>query len=179
MRPDSRSPSQQRSELATALSACRERLHRHRADERHEQHPHAHRRDLHAGNLRPRAAEPQRADAGRARHPRRRAVHGAGADRPDPRPHPGAHRRRARRGAQRPRLRDDRAAAAEDRRPHRRHAAAARSRQRALVSVRARPDRAVRPAVAAGLYRRLLCLPSADRNCRAHRRDHPRSCSPI
>ena len=81
-------------------------------------------------------------------------VHGAGADRPDPRTHPGADRRQSRRGAQRPRLRDDRAAAAEDRRPQRWSAAAARSRQRALVFVRPRSHRAFRFAVAADLSRR-------------------------
>ena len=47
---------------------------------------------LHAGSLRPGAAEPQLADAGRAADAGRRALRRAGHPRHDPRPHPGAHR---------------------------------------------------------------------------------------
>ena len=56
-----------RSELAAALGVLPRRLRRHRPDQRHEQHPDADRLVLHARSLRPRAAEPQRADADRAR----------------------------------------------------------------------------------------------------------------
>ena len=60
------------------------------------------------------------------------------------------------------------------RQPQRRPAAAARSRQRALVPVGLGPDRAVRSAVAAGLSGHLLSVPSLYRAGRAVRRHRPR-----
>ena len=56
----------------------------------------------------------------------------------------------------------------------RRRAADPRPRHRAQLPLRHRPDRSVRPAVAAGLPRHLLFVPYLYRAYRARRRDHPR-----
>ena len=106
-------------------------------------------------------------------HSRRRALRRARRSRPDPRPHPGAHRQQPRRGGERTRLRRHRAHSAQGRQPRRPAAAAARSRRRARLPVGRRPDRVVRPAVDADLSRDLLCVPFLHRRHRAGRHDHP------
>ena len=93
----------------------------------------------------------------------------ARAARPDPRAHPHPHRHQPRRGAERTNLPDHRAPAVDRRAAQRRHRADARPRHRALVSLQRRSGGAFRPALDAGLSRRLLRLPFLDRHDRGGR----------
>ena len=95
-----------------------------------------------------------------------------GVPRSDPRADSRPHRHRAGRSHQRPRVRNRGAAAADGRRTQRGPAAAARSRQCALVSRQHGAGRVLRSAVAAALSRDLFRFPLADRRHRAGRRAH-------
>ena len=72
--------------------------------QRDHQHSLSHRLALHAGDLRPGAAEPQCADADRSVDPRHRALRLSGASRPAARPRAGPHRPLARSEPERPGL---------------------------------------------------------------------------
>ena len=100
------------------------RLHRRRPDERPGQYSLPHRLVLHAGGLRPRAPEPERADAGRALGAGADAVRLPGRARCDPLARAGARRGDARRAPKRAGLR------------HRGAASAAHARRRATASRR-------------------------------------------
>ena len=159
---------------ALAAPGLPRRTGRARPDHRHAERAVPDRLVLHAGSLRSRGAEPQRADADRSRRAGRRPLFVPGIPRHSARAHPCPHRRVARPRVLGARLRPRRALAAEGARERRRAAAGARPRSGAQLSLRARPDRAVRPAVDPVLPRDLLPVPSA---ARAHSARSARWCS--